>query len=170
MNPVATNPDFPVSQKIYAWLLRAYPPRHRAEYGVAMAQLFRDQCRDAWRESGGLGLVKLWLRVLPDWASTSVRERLAALNERKTMNDKLAGLARDRSTPRAIFIRVAATVFLIILIIATAVTFILPESYASTCKIKVAKDQPGAPNATNPAEFFHIPPMRLLELGTQVTV
>jgi KUP system potassium uptake protein len=25
-------------------------------------------------------------------------------------------------------------------------------------------------NATNPAEFFHIPPMRLLELGTQVTV
>ena len=29
------------------------------------------------------------------------------------------------------------TVFLITAIIATAVTFILPESYASTCKIKV---------------------------------
>ena len=32
------------------------------------------------------------------------------------------------------------TVFLITAIIATAVTFILPESYASTCKIKVEND------------------------------
>ena len=32
------------------------------------------------------------------------------------------------------------TVFLITAIIATAVTFILPESYASTARIKVEKD------------------------------
>jgi uncharacterized protein involved in exopolysaccharide biosynthesis len=32
------------------------------------------------------------------------------------------------------------TVFLITAIIATAVTFILPESYASTCRIKVEND------------------------------
>ena len=32
------------------------------------------------------------------------------------------------------------TVFLITAIIATAVTFILPESYASTCKIEVAPE------------------------------
>jgi uncharacterized protein involved in exopolysaccharide biosynthesis len=116
-------------------LLRAYPSAHRADYGAAMAQLFRDQCRDAWREAGGWGLTKLWLRVLPDWASTSVRERIAALNERKTMNDKLASLARDRSTPRAIFFRVAAAVFLLTLTIATIVTFTLPAQYASESKL-----------------------------------
>ncbi len=129
--------------------MRAYPPAHRAEYGAAMAQLFRDQCRDAWREAGGWGLTKLWFRVLPDWASTSISERIAALNERKTMNDKLASLARDRSTPSAVFIRVALLVFLLTITIAAAVTFILPESFASTCKIKVENDPPNVPSATN---------------------
>jgi uncharacterized protein involved in exopolysaccharide biosynthesis len=148
-NSFAQN-DFPVSQNIYARLLRAYPAAHRAEYGAAMAQLFRDQCRDAWRDSGNWGLTRLWFRVLPDWASTSVRERIAALNERKTMNDKLASLSRDRTTPTAIFIRVAAVVFLITLMIATVITYLLPESYASTCKIKVENDQPVQLNSTNP--------------------
>ena len=36
------------------------------------------------------------------------------------------------------------TVFLITAIIATAVTFILPESYSSTCRIKVEGEGPGA--------------------------
>ena len=35
------------SQKIYEHLLAAYPKAHREEYGAAMSQLFRDQCRDA---------------------------------------------------------------------------------------------------------------------------
>src|SRR5271168_3291057 len=37
------------------------------------------------------------------------------------------------------------TVFLITAIIATAVTFILPESYASTCRIKVENDVNDSP-------------------------
>jgi uncharacterized protein involved in exopolysaccharide biosynthesis len=138
----SNNQALAVSQKIYGWLLSAYPPAHRTEYGPAMAQLFRDQGRDAWNESQGWGMVKLWLRVLPDLVSTSIRERLAALNERKTMNDKLTNLTRDRTTPTAIFIRVFVAVFLITLIIATAITFILPESYASTTRIKVESDAP----------------------------
>ena len=104
--------DFSVSQKVYGHLLLAYPRVHRAEYGAAMAQLFRDQCRAAWNESRTWGLLKLWLRVLPDLASTSILERLAALNERKTMDDKLVSLSRDRTMPSAIFMRVAVTVFL----------------------------------------------------------
>jgi hypothetical protein len=47
MKKIPQHPDFPVSEKIYRRLLRAYPKAHRAEYGPAMAQLFRDQCRDA---------------------------------------------------------------------------------------------------------------------------
>jgi capsular exopolysaccharide synthesis family protein len=42
------------------------------------------------------------------------------------------------------------TVFLITAIIATAVTFILPESYSSTCKIKVENDVNDAPGGSAP--------------------
>lgn len=149
-----------VSQKIYGWLLRAYPPRHRAEYGPAMAQLFRDQCRDAWKESQTWGLAKLWLRVLPDLVSTSIRERIAALNERKTMNEKIASLSSDRTTPTAIFIRVFIAVFLITVIAATAITFILPESYASTARIMI---EPAATGMTEQANATPNPPVLSLQ-------
>ncbi len=42
-----------LSARIYQHLPAGYPPRYRREYGPAMAQLFRDQSRDAWR--GGRG-------------------------------------------------------------------------------------------------------------------
>ena len=132
--------SFSVSQKLYAYLLRAYPQRHREEYGAAMAQLFCDQRRDAWNESRHWGLAKLWLRVLLDLVNTSIREHLAALNERKSMTDKLAGLSGFQNPPAKVFFKVFAVVFLIVLITSVAITFILPESYASTCRIKVEKD------------------------------
>src|SRR5580698_8245174 len=94
---------FQISQTIYDRLLVAYPQSHRAEYGAAMAQLFRDQCRDAWNESRNWGLVKLWLRVLPDLASTSIMERLAASRKRKTMSEKISNLSGSRFTPTAAF-------------------------------------------------------------------
>ena len=144
MNPAADQAVFSGSQKIYAVLLRAYPRRHRAEYGSAMMQLFRDQCRDAWAEAGGWGMAKLWLRVLPDVVSTSITERLAAIKERKIMNDKITNLNQARSTSAtAIFITIFTMVFLLTVILATAVTFILPETYASTCRVKVENDHLG---------------------------
>lgn len=127
------------SRKIYGWLLRAYPPAHRAEYGPAMAQLFRDQCRDAWGESHGWGVAKLWLRVLPDLVKTSIIERLAAINERKSMSDKLTALIQ----PRKVFLKVFAAVFLLVLGYSIAVSFLLPETYESTARIKVENDPPG---------------------------
>jgi succinoglycan biosynthesis transport protein ExoP len=42
------------------------------------------------------------------------------------------------------------TVFLITAIIATAVTFILPESYSSTCRIKVENDVNDISTAARP--------------------
>lgn len=122
--------EFPVSQAIYAGLLRAYPRSHRAVYGSAMAQLFRDQCRDAWAEAHTVGLWKLWGRTLPDVACTSILERLAAMKERKTMTEKLANLFAFRVTPASTFFRVFAVVFLLVFLASVAVTFILPESYA----------------------------------------
>jgi uncharacterized protein involved in exopolysaccharide biosynthesis len=135
---------FRASQLIYERLLVAYPISHRAEYGAAMVLLFRDQCRDAWNESRNWGLFKLWMRVLPDLASTSVLERLAALRERKTMSDKLANLSGFRTTPISTFIKVFVTVFLLVFITSVVITYLLPESYASTARIRVEPDAPTA--------------------------
>ena len=126
-----------VSQKIYARLLRAYPPAHREEYGPAMAQLFRDQFRDAWNESQSWGVARLWLLVLPDLVKTSITERLAALNERKSMFDKMTALIQ----PRTAFLKVFVVVFLLILCASVAITFLLPEIYASTARIQVEPDE-----------------------------
>jgi capsular polysaccharide biosynthesis protein len=131
-----------VSQKVYGWLLRAYPPVHREEYGPAMTQLFRDQGRDAWSESRGWGMVKLWLRVLPDLVNTSITERLAALNPRKSMSDKMTALFRPLTSSLTVFFSIFALVFLLVLLVSVVVTFILPESYASTARIKVESDTP----------------------------
>ncbi|HTI98877.1 MAG TPA: hypothetical protein VL527_08315, partial [Dongiaceae bacterium] len=65
------NPAVIWSAGIYARLLRCYPLSHQAEYGPVMLQLFRDQCRDAWCESPRWGLLRLWLRVLPDLLKSS---------------------------------------------------------------------------------------------------
>jgi capsular polysaccharide biosynthesis protein len=136
--------SFSVSQKIYQRLLFAYPRRHRADYGMAMAQLFRDQSRDAWRESRNWGLLKLWLSVLPDLASTSILERLAALNERKTMNEKIANLSTFRTGPLSVFFTIFALVFFVVLLLSVVITYIQPEAYASTARIKVESDAPAA--------------------------
>jgi len=130
-----------LSESTFRRLLLAYPRAHRDEYGEDMAQVFRDQCRDAWRESNNWGLAKLWLRVLPDVINTSLWERLSNLNPRKTIMSKLADLFRINSTASvATFGTVFVIVFLITITLATAITFILPESYASTARIKVERD------------------------------
>jgi len=157
MKPNALDREFGMSQTIYGLLLRAYPPRHRAQYGAAMAQLFRDQCRDAWNESQTWGLCKLWLRILPDLACTSILERLAALRERKTMTEKLASLSAFRSTPAVIFAAVFVVVFLVVFTIGVAITFILPESYASTARIKVEMTQENSVGGASVNRVFSDP-------------
>ena len=149
MSENLNNRTLVTSQKIYARLLLAYPKLHREEYGPAMAQLFRDQCRDAWAESQNRGVMKLWLRVLPDLVKTSFIERLAALNERKSMSDKMTTLIQ----PRTIFLKVFVVVFLIIVCTTVAVTFLLPETYASVSRIKVESDGPDR-NASSYDPYF----------------
>jgi len=64
-----------LSDRVYRRLMVAYPPAFRQDYGQPMAQMFRDCCRDAGRESGAAGVFLLWVRTLPDLASTALRER-----------------------------------------------------------------------------------------------
>jgi uncharacterized protein involved in exopolysaccharide biosynthesis len=140
MSKILNNRPLAISEKVFECLLFAYPKRHRNEYGSAMAQLFRDQCRDAWNESRGLGLMKLWLRVLPDLAKTSLVERISNFNPKKSMSEKIAALSRPARSPLFTFFVVFTTVFLLVLIVSGTITFILPESYASTARVEVEPD------------------------------
>jgi len=62
----------------YTWLLFLYPSGHRREYGSAMAQLFRDQLRDACGQDGVRGLARVWTRTLCDLAVTVPEEHARA--------------------------------------------------------------------------------------------
>jgi hypothetical protein len=56
-----------LSERIYRFLLKAYPPRYLRRYEEPMAQLFSDQLRDA---TSSRGLVRLWSRTLGDLLRT----------------------------------------------------------------------------------------------------
>ena len=69
------------AERIYRLLLRAYPPAFRAEYGLEMVLLFRDQCRD-----GDVRTVGFWVRVLGDVARSAPALRLEAWRGRGNEN------------------------------------------------------------------------------------
>ena len=74
-----------MSDKIYACLIRLYPPRFRKEYSEEALQLFRDRLRD---ESGFLRRIRLWCDLLIDlpiglplaWRNSYAEERPAAIS------------------------------------------------------------------------------------------
>ncbi len=153
MRHIPTEPDgkaVALSGRLFQRLLAAYPQAYRREYGPPMAQLFCDQCRDSWRAGRGWSLARLWLRVLPDLVKTSVLEHLSILKERKTMLDRIGSLLLLRSAPRSVFSAVFVVVFLLVVGTSTLVTFLLPDIYASTARIKVDLD---LGNRAGQAEF-----------------
>jgi hypothetical protein len=70
-----------LAERLYHILLFVYPVTHRREYGPLMVQLFRDLCRDSYREKRFMGLVRLWIHVLTDTAVTATVEHFYALQE-----------------------------------------------------------------------------------------
>ena len=68
------------SERAYQVLLRAYPRGLRDEYGEEMTRCFRDLCREGLEDGGGLGLVALWARTLPELFYTALKERSTMLN------------------------------------------------------------------------------------------
>jgi hypothetical protein len=82
------------SEKVYHFLLRAYPSAYRDRYAAPMEQLFRDRLRDTHTFSG---LASFWLRTLADWA-VSVP---ACYRERVTQPTHFGALAE--SARRCVF-------------------------------------------------------------------
>lgn len=68
------------SQRLYHWLLRLYPQTYRTNYETEMFNLFTDQCREACREQGKLGILSLWLHILADTGVSVAREHLSDPN------------------------------------------------------------------------------------------
>ena len=72
-----------LAERIYCFLLRAYPPAFRAEYGREMVLLFRDQCQESDVHSVGF-----WARVLGDVARSAPALRLEAWLTRWSQNTR----------------------------------------------------------------------------------
>ena len=65
-------------ERIYAAMLRCYPPAFRREYGEEMRLLFAERLADARRDRR---VPRFWLRIVLDLMSTAVAERLVAFWE-----------------------------------------------------------------------------------------
>lgn len=65
-----------VSGKAYVQLLRLYPKSYRQKYAEDMLRTFDDCCRFAFRESGTLGLFRLWMPTLADLSLTVIEKHL----------------------------------------------------------------------------------------------
>ena len=139
-----------LSAQIYRHLLACYPSEYRRAYGPAMEQLFRDQCRDAWRGGRRWGLIGLWLRVMPDLMKTSVLEHISNLKGRKAMKDRISAVLVRQSSPRRLFVAVFAAVFVLMVGTSMLITFLLPETYSSTSRVKIQQDATEANRLSNP--------------------
>ena len=118
---------------LFQRLLVIYPRVHREEYGAAILQLFRDQCRDAWGRARTRGLIGFWIHAFADLLKTSVLEHLSNLNRNKSMLKYF----RPQFTPFPVFFRIFGSVFLLVLLASVIFTFISPETYRSKTEILV---------------------------------
>src|SRR5581483_9356802 len=78
-----------LSEKLYRFLLLAYPRRYRQEFADPMTQLFRDRLRTARTLTARIGF---WLRILADWVVTVPAQHL----ERARHHPRLASLDSAR--------------------------------------------------------------------------
>jgi hypothetical protein len=68
-----------ISAGLYRALLRVYPRRFRAGYRDDMAQVFRDCCREAYREQGRVGLMHVWGLALLDLGKSAPKKHVTQL-------------------------------------------------------------------------------------------
>ena len=71
------------SERLYAALLRFYPPNFRQRFAAEMEQVFQSLCIDAYTKSGGSGLISLWLPVLWDGAWGAIYQWWLFLSRRR---------------------------------------------------------------------------------------
>jgi hypothetical protein len=78
-----------VSQRLYAFVLKAYPAEFRREYGPHMAQVFRDCHRAAENCDRPVVLMHFWLVTLLDLIKTAPKEHVDNLRKGKSVMNNL---------------------------------------------------------------------------------
>lgn len=86
-----------LSLALYQTLLLLYPARFRRAYGVQMAQVFRDSCRETLRQGSASRFIRLWLVTLGDLVVSALAEHVEHAEEVTSMEhrslSRAAGLA-----------------------------------------------------------------------------
>jgi hypothetical protein len=78
------------SRSLYATLLNLYPREYRETYAVPMMQVFTDQCLSAYQEHGFWGIIRFWLRIIPDLGYTALLEHFTAPTARWGLMEPVA--------------------------------------------------------------------------------
>ena len=76
------------SERVYRVLLLAYPREFRRDRGAEMTQVFGDLCREEKRRGGAFGLMRVWVRTVPDLVATAFSERIRANDKEVMMQDR----------------------------------------------------------------------------------
>lgn len=92
----------PLAERLYGWLLRAYPARFRRRYGAEMIEMFRDARREAPRDIWSR--CRQWAKSSRDLLANALAMRLAALSRRLAPAGQaaLGGRPHSRSSKRRV--------------------------------------------------------------------
>ena len=92
---------------LYSLFLHIYPAAFRRAYGVRMARVFRDSCRDALQQHGLATLIPFWLRTLSDLFSNACSEHWSVFQERTRA---MSTLTDRRTVPLRLWLALTATI------------------------------------------------------------
>src|SRR5271165_773412 len=82
------------SERLYQFLLLAYPRAFRAEYESEMLQVFSDAYGDARHQRGTLGVLRLWREFVADLVKTACVQQVESWMARHERTLALAGKER----------------------------------------------------------------------------
>jgi hypothetical protein len=75
------------SDRLYQFLLQAYPARLPGAFRFGDGQVYRSLCRETYAQSGAGGVLRLWLPVLWDWMRAALHQWYSWLAQKKDVDD-----------------------------------------------------------------------------------
>ena len=86
------------TRRFYSALLHLLPGAFRREYAPDMTEFFIDQLHDVRKQSGRVGVARLWVRAVLDITSTAVLEHVANVCAHRRARSTPAGIARTTTS------------------------------------------------------------------------
>lgn len=118
------------SEWLYLRLLRLYPASFQRIYGLRMARVFRDSCRDTLQRRGLAGFCALWSRALFDLLLNAGLERWLALKEG---THAMATHLTPRAFPLRLWLALVSTLLaFVVALIASLNLYLIEDASALT--------------------------------------